>query len=77
MDFGVKKFRNLSPDSESAAPKYHICQFSAKMNKFECFVLNLGKFPNYVQYFVSYSIESVTESWVEVEMNWVEVDGAE
>ena len=47
------------------------------------FGLNLGKSPNYVQYFGSNVVEGVAESWVEpgmswveVEMSWVEVDGA-
>ena len=39
------------------------------------FGLNLGKFPNYVQYFGSNIVEGVAESRVEVEMSWVEVDG--
>ena len=37
---------------------------------------DLGKLPNYVQYFGSNIVEGVAESWVEVEMSWVEVDGA-
>ena len=40
------------------------------------FGLNLGKLPNYVQYFGSNIVEGVAESWVEAEMSWVEVDGA-
>ena len=28
-----------------------------------------------MQYFVSNNIEGVSESWVEAEMSWVEVDG--
>ena len=39
------------------------------------FDLNLGKLPNYVQYFGSNIVEGVAESWVEAEMSWVEVDG--
>ena len=39
------------------------------------FCLNLGKLPNYVQYFGP-NIEGVSESWVEAEMISVEVDGA-
>ena len=35
-----------------------------------------GKLPNYVQYFGANIVEGVPESWVEVEMSWVEVDGA-
>ena len=38
--------------------------------------INLGRLPNYVQYFGSNVVEGVGESWVEVEMSWVEVDGA-
>ena len=33
--------------------------------------------PNYVQYFGSNIVEGVTESWVEAEMSWLEVSGAE
>ena len=34
-----------------------------------------GEIANYVQYFGSNIVEGVAESWVEVEMSWVEVDG--
>ena len=37
----------------------------------------MGKLPNYVQYFGSNIFEGVAESWVETEISWVEVDGAE
>ena len=47
------------------------------MDNFRFFGLNLGKLPNYMRYFASNKVESVAESWVEVEMNWVELDGAE
>ena len=40
------------------------------------FGLNLGKLPNYLQYFGSNIVEGVAESWAEAEMSWVEVDGA-
>ena len=43
---------------------------------FEFFGLNLGKLPNCVRYFGSNIVEGVAESWVNTEMNWVEVDGA-
>ena len=53
------------------------------MYDFGFFGLNLGRLPNYVQYFGSNSVEGVADSWlesemswVEVEMNWVEVSGA-
>ena len=54
-----------------------MCQFSVKTDNSEFFGLNLGKLPNYVRYFGSYNVESVVGSWVEAEMSWVEVDGAE
>ena len=47
------------------------------MDNYRFFGLNLGKLPNYMRYFASNNVESVAESWVEVEMNWVELDGAE
>ena len=61
---------------ESAPPIYHVNQFSVKMSNFEFFGLNLGKLPNYVQYFGSNTVEGVAESRVEAEMSWVEVGGA-
>ena len=47
------------------------------MDTLSFFGLNLGKLPNYVQYFASNIVEGIAESWVEAEMSWVEVDGAE
>ena len=41
------------------------------------FGLNLGKLRNYVQYLGSNIVEGVAERWVETEISWVEVDGAE
>ena len=35
-----------------------------------------GEIAQYVQYFGLNIVEGVAESWVEVEMRWVEVDGA-
>ena len=43
------------------------------MENFEFLDLNLGKLPNYVQYFGSNNVEGAAESWVEAEMSWVEV----
>ena len=40
------------------------------MDTLSFFGLNLGKLPNYVQYFASNVVEGIAESWVEV-------DGAE
>ena len=47
------------------------------MDYFQFFGSNLGKLPNYVQYFGSNIVEDVAESWVEAEISWVEVDGAD
>ena len=46
--FWGQNFKNLNADSRD-----HICQFLVKMDNFEFFDLNLGKSPNYVQYFGS------------------------
>ena len=75
-EFWGRNFKNLSLDSESAPPTYHVIQCSDKMNNFEFLGLNLGKLPNYGRYFGSNIVEGVAESWVEAEMSWVEVDGA-
>ena len=44
------------------------------MDNFEFFGVNLGKLPNYVEYFGSNIVEGVAENWVEAEMSWVEVE---
>ena len=72
MDFGFF----ICLDSESAPPRYHVSQLSVKMDNFKFFGLNLGKLPNYMRYFGSNIVEGVTESLVEVDMSWVEMDGA-
>ena len=43
------------------------------MDNFWFFGLNLGKLSNYVQNFGLNIVEGVADSWVETEMNWVEV----
>ena len=72
-----RNFKNLSLDSESTPLKYHVCQFSVKIDNFSFLDLNFGKLPYYVQYFGSNIVDGVAEGWVEAEMSWVEVDGAE
>ena len=52
-------FKNLTLDSESTPSIYHVCHFSFKMDNFKVFELNLGKLPNYVQYFGSNIVEGV------------------
>ena len=74
--FWGRNVKNLSPNSESAPPRYLVNHFSIKTDNFEFFGRNLRKLPNYVQYFSSNNIEGVAESWVEAEMSWVEVDRA-
>ena len=69
-------FKYLNADSESAPPSYHVCQLLVKVDNFEFFGLNLGKLPNYMRYFGSDNVESVADSWVEVEMSCVEMGGA-
>ena len=39
--FWGRNFENLTPDPESALPRYHECQFSGKTNNFELFVPDL------------------------------------
>ena len=71
--FWGQNFKNLSADSTSVPPRDLLCHFSVKMDNFEFFGLNLGKLPNYVQYFGFDNVEGVAESWVEAEMSWLEV----
>ena len=61
----INDFTKLTPDSESAPPRYNFYQF---LDSFEFFALNLGKLPNYTQYFGSNNVEGVAESLVEVKL---------
>ena len=70
------EFQKSNVDSRLAPPRNHVCQFSVKMDIFNFFGLNLGKLPNYVQYFGSNNVEGVTESEVEAGTSWVEEVGA-
>ena len=57
---------------------FKISKIQVCKSNFEFFSLNLGKLPNYVQYFGSNIVKGVAESWVEVDgtgWSWVEVDG--
>ena len=48
------------------------------MDNFQFFGLNLGKLPNYMQYFGSNIVEGVPESWVEVDeagWRWIKLGG--
>ena len=44
------------------------------MDNFEFFGLNLGKLPNYVRYLGSNIVEGVAETFLEAEMSWLEVE---
>ena len=63
-----RNFKNLSLDSKSALPRYHVSQFSVKMDNFEFFELNLGKSPNYVRHIGTNIVEGAVESCVEAQM---------
>ena len=65
-EFCGRNFENLTRDAESAPPRYYMCLFSGTTDQFDFFGANFG----------SYNVESVADSWVEAEMNWVELDGA-
>ena len=41
--FCGRNFEKLSPDAESAPPRYHVCQFSDKTVNFDFFGSNLPK----------------------------------
>ena len=67
--FWSQNLKNLSADRESAPPRDHMCQFPIQMDNYEFFNLNLGKLPNYVQYFGSNNAEDVGRNWVEAGMS--------
>ena len=75
--FSGRNFENLSLDLESAPLRYHVCQFSIKMENFKFGEIaslrwgccrELGGGWN--------ELGGGGWSWVEVEINWVELDGA-
>ena len=41
--FFVSNFKNVSLDSESAPPRYHVSQFSVKIDNFEFFQPKFGE----------------------------------
>ena len=51
------EFQKLSPNSESAPPRYHVFKFSVKTDNFEFFGLNLGKWLNCMRCFSFNNIE--------------------
>ena len=53
-----QNFKNLSPDSESAPPRYDECQISVKMDNFEFFGPNLPKDGLWGQNFKNLSLDS-------------------
>ena len=67
-------FKNLCLDLYSTPPRYHMWQFSAKMDDFEFFCLNLRKLPNHLRYFGLNIFEGVADTWVEAKISWVEVE---
>ena len=66
-------FKNLNADLESACPRYHVCQFLRKTNKFEFSTQTWGNFP--ITYFGSNNVEGVAKNLLGAEMSWVEVGG--
>ena len=42
-EFWGRNFENLSPDSEEPPPRYHVCQFSGKIDSFDSFGSNLPR----------------------------------
>ena len=62
------EFKNLSPDLKSVSPRYHVYQCSVRMDNFEFFGLNLGKLPNYVQYFGCNNVERA--GWILKRAGW-------
>ena len=41
-----QNFKNLTPDLESALPRYHVCEISSKTDYFDFFSPNLPNFKN-------------------------------
>ena len=69
-------FKNLSPDSESASPRYHVCQFSVKMDNFEFFGLYLGNSPITCNILVLITLRELDRGWNRLDgggWSWVEM----
>ena len=65
--FWGTKFDNSKSGFGINTSKIPWCQFSVKIDNFQFFGLNVGKLPNYVQYFGSTIVEGVAKSWGEVD----------
>lgn len=46
MPFSGQNFENVTPDLESAVPRYYICQFSSKTDNFDSLGPNLPENPS-------------------------------
>ena len=75
MDFGIEFQKSKSGFGISTSNIPCVPIFSQN-GELLIFGLYLGNLPNYVQYLGSNIVEGVAESRVEVEISWVEVDGA-
>ena len=74
--FCHQNFKNLIMDSKSTPPLYHVCQFSVKMDNIWFFDLDLGKLPNYVQYFGSILLRVLQRAgwmWIEVGAQFINI----
>ena len=79
-EFWGRNFKNLSLDSESTSLRSCVHQCSDKMDNFYFFGLNLGKLPNYVQYFgpniaegVRWRLKWAGRRWMELGGGWCRV----
>ena len=59
--FCGQNFKNLSLDSESVPPIYHMFHFSVRIGNFKIFGINFAKLPIYMRYFGSNNNEGVKE----------------
>ena len=59
------KFRNSKPGFWISTSNIPWVQIFRQNGQLWIFGLNLGKLPNYEQYFGSYNVDAVAESWVE------------
>ena len=73
MDLGLK-IQKTNVGRRVIILKISCVPVSGKTEHFYFSGLNLGKLPNYIQYFGSNNIEAEM-SWVEVKMSWVEMNG--
>ena len=70
----ASEFQNFKSRFGISTTKIPYLPILSQTDNFDLFWVNLENLPNCIWYFGSNNVEGYAESWVKVEMNWVDVD---